>query len=59
MDQGYREDKYIRQTYKNYWETHHDLPEKRFVIISASYNNKNWHKRNLDSILEQNYTIVA
>ena len=56
VDQGYREDKYIRQTYKNYWKTHHDLPEKRFVIISASYNNKHWHKRNLDSVFEQNYS---
>ena len=30
-------------------------PEKEFVIVAASYNNKDWYKRNLDSIFKQQY----
>jgi glycosyltransferase involved in cell wall biosynthesis len=29
--------------------------EKSFVIITASYNNKDWYQRNLDSIFSQTY----
>lgn len=30
--------------------------QKSFVIVTASYNNKDWYKRNLDSIFSQTYT---
>lgn len=30
--------------------------EKNIVIISPGYNNKNWYKKNLDSIFSQDYT---
>ncbi|MDB6081734.1 MAG: hypothetical protein JWO53_1006 [Chlamydiia bacterium] len=30
--------------------------EKSFVVVIPSYNNKNWYKQNLDSVLSQNYT---
>jgi glycosyltransferase involved in cell wall biosynthesis len=29
---------------------------KKFVILTASYNNKDWYKRNLDSLFSQTYT---
>lgn len=29
--------------------------EKLFVIVIPSYNNSNWYKKNLDSVLSQNY----
>lgn len=56
-EKWYHEDKYIRNTYKSLWQT--DFPartEKPFVIITASYNNKHWYKRNLDSGLNQQYS---
>lgn len=31
------------------------LEEKRFVIVCASYNNRNWYRWNLDSLVNQNY----
>ncbi|MFA6535598.1 MAG: glycosyltransferase family 2 protein, partial [Candidatus Babeliales bacterium] len=31
------------------------IQEKKFVVIIASFNNKNWYKVNLDSILSQKY----
>jgi glycosyltransferase involved in cell wall biosynthesis len=31
------------------------LEEKRFVIVTASYNNKDWYQWNLDSVFSQNY----
>ena len=30
--------------------------EKPFVIVIASYNNKDWYKLNLDSVFQQNYS---
>ena len=30
--------------------------EKSFVIVCASYNNKEWYRWNLDSLMNQNYT---
>lgn len=30
--------------------------EREMVIVIASYNNKDWYKRNLDSVFTQNYT---
>ena len=30
--------------------------ENPFVIVTASYNNKDWYKKNLDSVFAQNYT---
>lgn len=31
------------------------LEEKHFVIVTASYNNKDWYRWNLDSLVNQNY----
>ncbi len=55
MDRGYQEDRYIRQTYAPLWDHYYDFPEKPFVIIIASYKNKNWYKRNLNSVFNQHY----
>lgn len=55
FEQSYQEDRYIKETYQSMWQSHYDFPEKHFVIVTASYNNKNWYKRNLDSVLEQRY----
>lgn len=38
-----------------------DSSDKHFIILVASYNNKQWYKRNLDSIFSQkysNYTVI-
>lgn len=32
------------------------LEEKHFVIVTASYNNRDWYRWNLDSLVNQNYT---
>lgn len=32
------------------------IPEKTIVIVTASYNNKEWYKWNLDSVFAQKYT---
>ena len=32
-----------------------NIVERRIVIVIASYNNKQWYKRNLDSIFAQEY----
>lgn len=52
---SYGEENYIRQKYSALWG---NLPvqEKSFVIVTASYNNKEWYKRYCDSVLFQNYT---
>lgn len=34
---------------------HSQSIEKNFVIVIPSYNNKNWYKHNLQSVLSQNY----
>ncbi|MFC1842063.1 glycosyltransferase family 2 protein [Candidatus Dependentiae bacterium] len=34
----------------------YNYPEKPMVIEIPSYNNKDWYKRNLDSVFNQNYT---
>lgn len=48
---------YIKKTYGYLWQMKFRIaPEKSFVIITASYNNKEWYKKNLDSILYQNYS---
>ena len=31
------------------------LEEKHFVIVCASYNNKDWYRWNLDSLINQDY----
>lgn len=38
---------------KNMAKTH--LEEKEITIVIASYNNKKWYKKNLDSVFEQKY----
>ena len=54
FEKSYQEEKYIRDRYCYLW----DLKEtqKPFVIITASYKNKDWYKWNLDIILGQHYT---
>ncbi len=32
------------------------IPEKKLVVVIASYNNKSWYKKNLDSIFDQQYS---
>lgn len=56
-EQGYQEIKTIYQNYHAYWYTQPKQFEhnKSFVIITASYNNAEWYKRNLDSLFNQNY----
>lgn len=54
---GYEEKKHIKNAYGFLWRTsmpQHD--ELQFVIITPSYRNKEWYKRNLDSVFNQNYT---
>jgi hypothetical protein len=36
-------------------ENFHPTTNKNFVVIIASYNNKDWYKRNLDSVFMQQY----
>jgi len=31
------------------------IEEKHIVVVTASYNNKKWYKKNLDSVFNQNY----
>lgn len=56
-EQGYQEIKTIYQTYHTKWKTKTTQFEhnKSFVIITASYKNADWYKRNLDSLFHQNY----
>lgn len=56
MERGNAEDQYVRTVYKNLWHKKYELPEKPFVIVIPSYKNKNWYKRNLDSVFDQEYT---
>lgn len=55
FSQSYCEEEYIRNKYSALWSS---VPhtEKPFVIVTASYKNKDWYKRNLDSVLFQNYS---
>lgn len=56
-ERGYQEMKSIREKYHSLWGlASKNLPEKPFVIITASYKNKDWYKRNLDSVFNQEYT---
>ena len=55
LDRGHAEDKYVRTTYKNLWNKKYDFVQKAFVVVIPSYNNKNWFKRNLDSVFNQEY----
>ena len=55
-ERGYQEDQYVRNVYKNLWCKKYDYPEKPFVVVIPSYKNKNWYKRNLNSVLNQEYT---
>src|SRR5579862_6844435 len=32
------------------------IPERDFVVVIASYNNKDWYQANLDSVFSQNYS---
>lgn len=54
-ERGNAEDAYVRSSYKSLWEKKYELPEKPFVVVIPSYNNKNWYKRNLDSVFNQEY----
>lgn len=54
FQKSYDEEKYIKNEYGHLWSSV-DYTQKPFVIITPSYNNKDWYKRNLDSILFQNY----
>lgn len=55
IERGYQEDGYVRAKYHTLWQHEHQLPEKPFAIIIPSYNNKNWYKRNLNSVFSQHY----
>ena len=55
IERGNAEDSFVRTTYKSMWQKTYDHPEKAFVVIIPSYNNKNWYKRNLDSVFNQEY----
>ena len=50
------EERELRATYNAMWDIHYNFPEKPFVIVIASYNNKRWYKRNLESVFSQHYT---
>lgn len=56
-EQGYQETKNIYQNYHAHWKTKTEscAKHKPFVIITASYKNAEWYKRNLDSLFIQNY----
>lgn len=54
-DTAYCEDYNIRQHYADLWCKRYELPEKPFVIVTASYNNYLWYARNLDSVFNQDY----
>lgn len=56
-ENGYQEYKAIYQTYHMHWQRPfaHSEKQKSFVIITASYKNAEWYKRNLDSLFNQNY----
>lgn len=57
-EKGYKEIKTIQQTYSSLWqpEIKKYAEDKSFVIVTASYKNAEWYKRNLDSIFNQKYT---
>lgn len=55
IERGNVEDEYVRTAYKSLWQKKYEFPEKPFVVIIPSYNNKNWFKRNLDSVFNQQY----
>ena len=54
---GYQEVKAIHDAYSAQWDykTTPCATKKPFVIITASYKNAEWYKRNLDSLFNQNY----
>lgn len=54
---GYQEVKDIHDTYYMQWNSKATpcATKKPFVIITASYKNAEWYKRNLDSAFNQNY----
>ncbi len=52
---SYQEEKYISDHYKYLWSSH-TFEEKPFVIITPSYKNKDWYKRNIDTMINQNYS---
>lgn len=56
-DQYTQESERLYQTYCANWKkpTKSCPDKKSFVIITASYNNKDWYKRNLNSLFNQNY----
>jgi Glycosyl transferase family 2 len=55
FEKSYEEEHSIQQRYGHLW-TSIEITEKSFVIVTTSYKNKDWYKRNLDSIFNQNYT---
>lgn len=56
-EKGYQEVKTIYKNYHTYWQTNpaRFSHNKSFVIITASYKNAEWYKRNLDSLFNQKY----
>jgi len=56
-EKGYQEMKTIKKNYNQLWQTKsQEKEELPFVIIIPSYKNKEWYKRNLDSVFNQFYT---
>ena len=48
FEKSYQEEKYIRDSYSSLWKLKEI--QKPFVIVTASYKNKDWYKWNLDII---------
>lgn len=57
-EKGYNELKAIHQQYNSHWQRQSKkcAEDKAFVIVTASYKNAEWYKRNLDSLFNQKYT---
>ncbi len=57
-----KESKWVYLTYCGYWlnnfsdSSGESSEEKPFVIVIASYNNKEWYRFNLDSVFSQSYS---
>lgn len=57
-EKGYQEIKDLYQIYNQQWQPNKKkyIQDKEFVIVTASYKNAEWYKRNLDSIFNQKYS---
>ena len=54
----YKKHKYAAKEEEQLWSQLKDIQptiNKHFVVVIASYNNKNWYKKNLDSVFMQKY----